>query len=194
MFQHLFSRQQRPQPHAKEAIFLSHATTRPLVRWLLPASLAAVVALVVWFIAYSDGLSAATLAPIMLQPPSPISVDGGQFGLAAVGSTQTYTHTVTSHSLLPQTVTLTATTYKGWTVSVSPASLVLNAGASATAVVKMTIPSDALPGTLDVATLTASAGVAKASGKDSLLVKTGKRWRFRPLKWAKWSMDSGYTT
>jgi bilirubin oxidase len=84
--------------------------------------------------------------------------------------------------LLPQTVTLTATSRKGWTVSVSPASLVLNAGASATAVVKMTIPSDALPGTLDVATLTASAGAAKASGKDSLLVRTGKMLAIPPLE------------
>jgi len=41
-------------------------------------------------------------------------------------------------------------------------------------VVKMTIPNGALPGTIDVATLTATAGVATASGKDSLLLKTGK--------------------
>ncbi|MFL5806453.1 MAG: multicopper oxidase domain-containing protein [Roseiflexaceae bacterium] len=174
MFQHRFTRQQRPQLHAKEAIFFSRATSRPLVQWLLPVGLAAMAALFVWFIAGSDRLSAAAPASITLQPSPPISVDGGKFGLGVVGATQTYTHTVTNNSLLPQTATLTVTSHKGWAVSVSPASLALNPGASATAVVSMTIPGNALPGTLDVATLTATAGVAKASGKDSLLVETGK--------------------
>ncbi len=127
MFQHLFSRQ-RPQVHAKETLSLAPSSPRSLVRWLLPVSLVAMVALFLWFIADSERLSAASM---VLQASPPISVDGGNFGLAAVGGTQTYTHTVTSHNLLPQTVTLTATTYKGWTVSVSPASLVLNPGASA---------------------------------------------------------------
>jgi FtsP/CotA-like multicopper oxidase with cupredoxin domain len=144
-------------------------------RWVLPLSLAAMVAMFVWFVAGSDRLSAAAVARTrLLQASPPISVDGGKFGLGALGDTQVYTHTVTSNSLLPQTVALAVTSYRGWTVSVSPTSLFLGGGASATAVVSMTIPNDALPGTVDVATLTATAGVAKASGKDSLLVKTGK--------------------
>jgi bilirubin oxidase len=172
MFQHRSSRQQRPQ--AKQALFSSRAASRPRQRWLLPAGLAAIVGLFVYFIAGSDRLSATALASITPQATPPISVDGGKFGLGAVGATQMYTHTVTNNSLLPQTVALTVTSRKGWTVSVSPASLPLNPGASANAVVNMTIPGNALPGTVDVATLTASAGPAKASGKDSLLVKTGK--------------------
>jgi FtsP/CotA-like multicopper oxidase with cupredoxin domain len=172
MFQQRLTRQQRP--HAKEAIFFSRATPRSHVQWLLPVGLAAMVALFVWFIAGSARLSAAPVTSITQQASPPISVDGGKFGLGVLGGTQTYTHTVTNNGLLPQTVTLTATSRMGWAVSVSPASLPLNPGASATAVLSMTIPGNALPGTVDVATLTASAGLAKASGKDSLLVKTGK--------------------
>jgi bilirubin oxidase len=176
MFQQLFSRQQRPQPHAKEAVaqISSHATPRPLTKWWLPVGLAAMLALFVWLIVDGDRLSAVALAKITQQASPPISVDGGNFGLGVVGDTQTYTHTVTSNSVLPQTVTLAVTSRKGWTVTVSPTSMNLGGGASATAVVKMTIPSGALPGTVDVATLTVTAGVAKATGRDSLLVKTGK--------------------
>jgi bilirubin oxidase len=176
MFPQLFSRRRRAHLHGKEAKarLFSHSAPKPLAKWWLPAGLAAMLALFVWFIAGGDRLSATAQAKIPQQAPAPISVNGGFFGLGALGDTRTYTHTVTSNSLLPQTVTLAVTSHRGWTVTVSPTSINLGGGASATAVVKMTIPNDALPGTVDVATLTVTAGVAKASGKDSLLVETGK--------------------
>jgi FtsP/CotA-like multicopper oxidase with cupredoxin domain len=162
--------------------FFSHAASRPIVKWLLPVSLAAMVLLFVWLILDSHSLSAAVVAPVApLQSSQPIGVDGGYFGHGVGGYTQTYTHTVTSNSLLPQTVTLTVTSRVGWTVSVSPTSMLLGPGASATALVKMTIPNNALGGTVDVATLTVTAGLAKASGKDSLLVESGKTLAIPPL-------------
>lgn len=141
--------------------------------WRLPAALA-LIALAALGIAGGIHLSAAEAAGFLAPLPAPISIDGGDFAQGVVGDTQTFTHTITNQSALPQTIALTATSRNGWPVSVTPASLNLGGNASGQAIVKLTIPQAALPGTADVATLKASIGPVQVYVKDSLLLETGK--------------------
>jgi FtsP/CotA-like multicopper oxidase with cupredoxin domain len=160
----------QPHHHAEKQAGLSlfHRLPTPFAPWFLALSITLLATLTIWFIAQSDRLSAATKAQIT----PPLTIDGNRFGLGALGATRTYTHTVTNNGPIPRTVTLTVESLRGWSVSVHPTSVTLGSGISATAVVTMTIPNNAPPGIVDVATLTAQAGVIKATAKDSLLVET----------------------
>src|SRR5262245_37791021 len=108
---------------------------RPRSTWLMPTGLIAMVALFVWSVAGGGSLFAAGGPISLLQATPPISVTTGKYGLGALGDTKTYSHTVTNNGVLPKTITLAVTSYKGWTVSVFPASMNLGGGVSATAVV-----------------------------------------------------------
>ncbi|HEY1016817.1 MAG TPA: multicopper oxidase domain-containing protein [Herpetosiphonaceae bacterium] len=115
--------------------------------------------------------------------PAPIAISGQLYALGALGQTQTYTHTVTNNTALPQNLALTASSHRSWAVSVSPTALQLGPGASGTAIVRLTAPANALPGTLDVATLQAAAGPLRATTKDSLLVRTGRQLAIPPAEY-----------
>jgi bilirubin oxidase len=82
--------------------------------------------------------------------------DSGKLDAGAPGTAHTYSHTLTNDSGLPQTFSLAAASSKGFTVAVTPPSVTLSNGQSATVSVQVTIPAGTDPGILDVTTLTAT--------------------------------------
>lgn len=88
--------------------------------------------------------------------PLTASLSDSQMALAPAGSTVTYTHFITNDGVLPEIFTVDAVSRQGWNVSVSPVSLTLTSGASASLVLSVTIPVTAAPGVQGLTTLTAN--------------------------------------
>ena len=82
--------------------------------------------------------------------------DSGKLDAGAPGTSRTYSHTLTNDSGIPQTFTLAVASSKGFTVAVTPPSVTLSNGQSATISVQVSIPAGTAPGILDVTTLTAT--------------------------------------
>jgi FtsP/CotA-like multicopper oxidase with cupredoxin domain len=160
------------------AQFLSRAPR--MLRFSLLVCLAIVTVVLFWLVSGAgQSLFAEGRA---LTPDPPITVAGHYFGQGVAGQTQTYTHTITNHTPMPQNVTLAVSSHRGWTVSINPTALPLAPGASANAVVKLTIPASPPAGIVDVASITATAGLLHGSSKDSLLVTTDTPLAIPPLE------------
>ena len=90
---------------------------------------------------------------------SPTSKDG------APGDDVTYSVTVTNTGTLDDSYSLTVTNTAGWSSSISPSTLTLDAGASGTATLTASIPDDAAEG--DSTTITVTASGTDYGGVDS---------------------------
>jgi uncharacterized membrane protein len=77
-----------------------------------------------------------------------------------VGSTQTYTHTLTNNGSAADTLTMSVMSSEGWAVSVSPTSVNLGVGASATIMVTVTVPDSGANGLVDITLVQAASANA----------------------------------
>lgn len=91
------------------------------------------------------------LAPVQAQTPN-VTISNGTTAVAIPGETVTFNHTVTNNSATQQTVTLTATSASGYSTTINPGTMTLNAGASQQLSVTVAVPSDASVGS-DVTTV-----------------------------------------
>jgi uncharacterized membrane protein len=98
----------------------------------------------------SDTTTAVNTANLTLGP--------NRTATALVGDSQTYTHTLTNQADVTDTVHLAASSDRGWAVSVSPPSITLAAGTSATVYVTVTAPGSGANGTTDLTRVTSTSG------------------------------------
>ena len=90
------------------------------------------------------------------------------------GDALTFTVTVKNEGTLDDSYSLAATDTAGWSPSISPSTLPLDAGASGTATLTVTIPSGAADGATDTITVTAtSQGDPAVSASDTCTARAG---------------------
>jgi uncharacterized membrane protein len=86
----------------------------------------------------------------ILDNPGNVTLTPNNAATALVGASHFYTHTLTNNGSTADTLTLSATSDQGWTVSVSPSSVALGAGASTQVAVTVTVPGSGANGLVDI--------------------------------------------
>lgn len=106
-----------------------------------------------------------------------VTVEPNRYRGAAPSSTVTYEHTITNTGNILATYTLAAASSRGWATGVTvggiaASQITLAAGETTTAVVSVTVPSNAADGVKDITTLTAAdtTGLATGSATDATTV------------------------
>jgi uncharacterized membrane protein len=104
---------------------------------------------------FDGGVSASVLDTTTVNQIAGVSLSAGQQDTAAPGEAIAYAHVLTNTGNGTDTFSLSAISSEGWTVSHSP-NPTLASGASATVYLTVTVPTDAMAGTVDETTLTAA--------------------------------------
>ena len=103
--------------------------------------------------------------------PSDLALSANEQQLVPVGTSHTYTHTLTNRSPLDDEVSLSAASSRGWPVIITPTHVSLSAGVTTCVTVTVTVPADALHGQSDHTIVTAlSANDSRAVQQDDLIV------------------------
>jgi serine protease AprX len=105
---------------------------------------------------YSDQVSSVSGA-IVSTPIETLGVtlSANETAFAAPGETVTYTHTLTNSGSITDTYTLSSVSGEGWTATVN-SPVTLGPGENATVTVVLTVPADAVDGTVDTLTVIAT--------------------------------------
>ncbi len=85
-----------------------------------------------------------------------VTIAPNNTGSGLPGATLFYTHTVRNTGNVTETFAITAVSSQGWSATPVPAGVTLAPGGQATVGVTLLIPAGAIPGTVDVTTVTAS--------------------------------------
>ena len=102
---------------------------------------------------------------------------------ALPGEVVTYTHTLTNTGSLTDTFDITHHSSQGWPVDYDTP-ITLTAGGSATLIVSVTVPTSAISGTVDTATITATGvlgGVGVVRDTTTVFTEAEEHFLFLPL-------------